>query len=123
MVALPSLGSGLSRVVRARIGNWRLAFGSAMHRGPSGSGLGQSMGQHSAFRASLADSYMYRVLSLRRGRLDDAMSATPLTGGLFARGCVAVRREADAVDEEMDERCWRKFWLGWVTSQTLGRQP
>lgn len=60
------------------IGGWHLTVPS-------------TVSQHSAVRASLADSYMYRVLSLRRGRLHDAMSAALLTGGLFARGCVAVR--------------------------------
>lgn len=60
------------------IGGWHLTVPS-------------TVSQHSAVRASLADSYMYRVLSLRRGRLHDAMSAASLTGGLFARGCVAVR--------------------------------
>lgn len=68
---------------------------------------------------------MYRVLSLRRGRLHDAMSAALLTGGLFARGCVAVR-DGRANGEPGGRHVLEN--PGWARDQhhqpsALGRQP
>ena len=63
--------------------------------------------QHSAVGASFADSYMYRVVLLRRRRLGDVMSAAMLTqvdvqvaSGVGQLVAIAVGRKLEQMEDE-----------------------